>query len=166
MNDSSVLIRVYRWLKRGGFMQNIRIRVAGILVRDEQILLVRHEKDGRSYWLIPGGGVDFGESAEKALIREFQEEVGLEIKVGKLVLVHDSIPPNRHRQVLNLYFLVKAEKFDLNVTQDAVLKDASFYPLTEFMKMQVNPDMKKEIMEGIANQWVDSCRYLGNQWKD
>lgn len=147
-------------------MQNIRIRVAGILVKDDQILLVRHEKDGKSYWLIPGGGVDFGESAEQALIREFQEEVGLDIKVGKLVLVHDSIPPNHHRQVLNLYFQVTAENYGLKVTPDAVLRDAAFYPLVDFPGMPVNPDVKKEIVEGIAQHWAESCRYLGNQWKD
>ncbi len=147
-------------------MQNIRIRVAGILVKDQQILLVRHEKDGKSYWLIPGGGVDFGESAEQALIREFQEEVGLNIQVGKLVLVHDSIPPNLHRQVLNLYFLVTADHFKIKVTPDAVLRDAAFYPLADFPGMPVNPDVKKEIGEGIASGWAGSCRYLGNQWKD
>lgn len=147
-------------------MQNIRIRVAGILVKEDQILLVRHEKNEKSYWLIPGGGVDFGESAEAALVREYQEEVGLQIRVGKLVLVHDSIPASLHRQVLNLYFLVSADKFEIKVTQDAVLRDAAFYPLAEFPKMQVNPDVKKEIMEGIANHWSESCQYLGNRWKD
>lgn len=147
-------------------MQTIRIRVAGILVKEGDILLVRHEKNGRSYWLIPGGGVDFGETAEEALIREFQEEVGISIKVGKLVLVHDSIPPNRHRQVLNLYFLVTADKFDIKVTSDAVLKDAAFHSLQEFPKMQINPDMKTEILDGISKGWAESCRYLGNQWKD
>jgi 8-oxo-dGTP diphosphatase len=146
--------------------QVIRIRVAGILVKDGKILLVRHEKNGKSYWLLPGGGVDFGESAGEALIREFKEEVGLTVQVGKLVLVHDSIPPNRHRQVLNLYFLVTAEQFDLKVTPDAVLRDAAFYALSEFPQMQVNPDMKKEILEGIAKGWSESCRYLGNEWKD
>ena len=100
------------------------------------------------------------------IIREFQEEVGLSIKVGKLVLVHDSIPPNRHRQVLNLYFLVTAEKYNIKVTQDAVLKDAAFYPLSEFGGMAVNPDAKKEILEGIGNGWSESCRYLGNRWHD
>ncbi len=147
-------------------MQNIRIRAAGILVKDGKILLVRHEKNDKSYWLIPGGGVDFGETVEQALVREFQEEVGLAIKVGKLVLVHDSIPPNHHRQVLNLYFIVTSEKHELKVTPDAVLRDAAFYPLSEFPTMPVNPDVKKEILEGIAQQWAESCRYLGNQWKD
>ena len=147
-------------------MQNIRIRAAGILVKDGQILLVRHEKNGKSYWLLPGGGVDFGESVEDALIREFQEEVGLPIRVGKLVLVHDSIPPNHHRQVLNLYFVVSSSHFNLHVTPDAVLRDAAFYPLAEFQGMTVNPDVKDEVLEGLKNQWSDSCRYLGNRWKD
>lgn len=147
-------------------MQNIRIRAAGILVKEGQILLVRHEKNGKSYWLIPGGGVDFGESAEEALIREYREEVGLPIKVGPLVLVHDSIPPNRHRQVLNLYFMVTADHFNIKVTPDAVLRDAAFYPLDQFSGMIVNPDVKAEILEGLENQWPGGARYLGNRWKD
>ena len=147
-------------------MQSIRIRVAGILVQDGKILLVRHDKNEQSYWLIPGGGVDFGESAEAALVREYQEEVGLPIEVGPLVLVHDSIPPNHHRQVLNLYFAVKAQHTNIHVTQDAVLRDAAFYDLSEFGAMPVNPDVKKEILDGIANNWTQGCRYLGNRWHD
>lgn len=147
-------------------MQNIRIRAAGILVRDGQILLVRHEKYENSYWLLPGGGVNFGESIEEALIREFKEEVGLSVQVGKLVLVHDSIPPNHQRQVLNLYFIVSAKQFNIKVTPDAVLRDAAYYPLEEFPQMTVKPDVKQEILEGLKNQWLESCRYLGNRWKD
>jgi len=145
---------------------NIRIRVAGILIKDNEILLVRHEKNQKNYWLLPGGGIEFGETAEAALAREFQEEVGLKIKIGKLVLVHDSVPTDLHRQVLNLYFLVTAEKFEIQVTTDEVLKDAQFYPFAEFSKMTVNPDVKAEITEGISNNWVESSRYLGNRWRD
>jgi ADP-ribose pyrophosphatase YjhB (NUDIX family) len=147
-------------------MPAIRIRVAGILVKDSRILLVRHEKNGNSYWLLPGGGMEFGETAEEALVREFKEEVGLDISVGKLILVQDSIPPNRHRQVLNLYFLVSASRFDIKVTTDGVLKDASFYPLDDFKDMIVNPDVKTEILSGLSSNWPEGCQYLGNRWKD
>ncbi len=147
-------------------MASIRIRVAGILVKDNKILLVRHEKREKSYWLLPGGGVEMGESAGEALVREFMEEVGLKIEVGPLVLVQDSIPPDLHRQVLNLYFLVSAQKFDLKVTQDAVLKDAAFYPLEEFPSMPINPDVKAEILEGLSKNWPGGCQYLGNRWND
>jgi len=146
--------------------KSIRIRAAGILVHEGKILLVRHEKNGKSYWLIPGGGVDFGETVEAAVIREYQEEVGLPIKVGPMVLVHDSVPPNRHRQVLNIYFMVTAEHFNIQVTQDAVLRDAAFYDLKDFGNMQVNPDVKKEILEGLATNWAKGCQYLGNRWHD
>jgi 8-oxo-dGTP diphosphatase len=147
-------------------LQSIRIRAAGILVHDGKILLARHEKNGKSYWLIPGGGVDYGETVEAAVIREYQEEVGLPIKVGSMVLVHDSIPPNLHRQVLNIYFMVTAEHLNIQVTQDGVLKDAAFHDLKDFADMQVNPDVKKEILEGLNTQWAKGCQYLGNRWHD
>jgi len=46
-----------------------RIRVSAILRREGRILLCRHEKAGREYWLLPGGGVDLGESLAEALQR-------------------------------------------------------------------------------------------------
>ncbi len=149
-------------------MPQIRIRVAGILVKDDRILLVRHEKNGKSYWLLPGGGVEFGETVEQALIREFKEEVGFSIQVGKLVLVNDSIPSDRHRQVLNLYFVVSAlnDNEEIKVTPDGILKDATFYSLADFPKMTVNPDVKDEVLRGLADRWAGGCRYLGNRWKD
>jgi mutator protein MutT len=148
------------------FVNQIRIRAAGILVKNDQILLVRHEKKGKSYWLLPGGGVDFGETVEEALVREFKEEVGLTVQVGKMVLVHDSVPPDHHRQVLNLYFIVSTTDTEIKVTKDAVLQDAAFYPLSEFKGMTVNPDVKAEILEGLKTDWPGGCRYLGNRWKD
>ena len=45
----------------------------------ERILLTRREDNGR--WCIPGGGMDAGESAEEACIRELLEETGLEVRV-------------------------------------------------------------------------------------
>jgi 8-oxo-dGTP diphosphatase len=54
-----------------------RIRVSVILRREGRILLVRQEKPGREYWLLPGGGVTAGESLVDALRREVAEEVGL-----------------------------------------------------------------------------------------
>ena len=48
-----------------------RVRVAGILIEDDRILLIEHTKNDKKYWLVPGGGVDWGESAAEALAREF-----------------------------------------------------------------------------------------------
>ena len=39
-------------------MSEPRIRVSAILRWNERLLLCRHEKPGKEYWLLPGGGVN------------------------------------------------------------------------------------------------------------
>ena len=74
-----------------------RIRVSAILRWGGRILLCRHEKAGRAYWLLPGGGVNSGESLVRALHRELAEEVGVtdEIPVEGPVAIVDPIAPAR-----------------------------------------------------------------------
>ena len=74
-----------------------RIRVSAILRWQGRVLLCRQEKPGKEYWLLPGGGVDGGETLIEALRRELREELGVEADVqfeGPVALV-DSIAPKR-----------------------------------------------------------------------
>ena len=54
-----------------------RIRVSAILKWQGRVLLCRQEKPGKEYWLLPGGGVEGGETLDEALRRELGEELGL-----------------------------------------------------------------------------------------
>jgi ADP-ribose pyrophosphatase YjhB (NUDIX family) len=45
---------------------DVRVRVGGILITNDGILLIAHKKDNNVYWLLPGGGVDYGESLSEA----------------------------------------------------------------------------------------------------
>jgi len=55
---------------------------AAILDADPaHILMVLHSHDGRTYWTLPGGGLDPGETFEQAVVREAWEETGLEVEV-------------------------------------------------------------------------------------
>ena len=47
-----------------------RVRVAGILIENDEILLIEHTKNDKKYWLVPGGGVVWGDSKAESLIRE------------------------------------------------------------------------------------------------
>ena len=58
------------------------IRVGGLFEVDGKILMVQQGRGDDRYWLLPGGGVRFGESLAQALIRETQEELGLRVAVG------------------------------------------------------------------------------------
>lgn len=61
-------------------------RVRAIIVDEGRIALIERHRDGRRYFVFPGGGVEAGESPRDALVRELREETGLEVDVGRLVV--------------------------------------------------------------------------------
>jgi 8-oxo-dGTP diphosphatase len=65
----------------------LRPRVCAAIIRDEKILMVLHDhgSNSRSFWTLPGGGVEAGETNEQAVIREVKEEVQLNGKVERLL---------------------------------------------------------------------------------
>jgi 8-oxo-dGTP pyrophosphatase MutT (NUDIX family) len=63
----------------------MRFRVTLIIVQDEEILLIDRQRNGRSYYVLPGGGVEPGESLAQAAIREAQEELSLAVELGPLL---------------------------------------------------------------------------------
>jgi 8-oxo-dGTP diphosphatase len=88
------------------FGNQLRVRVNGILIQDEKILMVKHLMgNGKILWSVPGGGMDFGQNARNNLIREFSEETGLEVFVENYLFVHEYLDPPLHG--MEHFFLVK-----------------------------------------------------------
>lgn len=75
------------------FGGKVRVRVGGILIEDNKILLLKHEGVGKMeyLWSPPGGGMEFGENAEENLKREFLEETGLNIRVDEMLFMNEFI---------------------------------------------------------------------------
>ena len=84
----------------------VRVRVCGICVEDDALLLVNHGSlnDKDALWIPPGGGIEPGEAAEVTLKREFREETGLQIEVGEFLFVNEFIQPPLH--AVELFFRV------------------------------------------------------------
>ena len=51
----------------------------------KRILLVKQSHEGRDIWMVPGGGIEDGESAAQAAVREVREETGLDIEVLRMI---------------------------------------------------------------------------------
>ncbi len=83
----------------------IRVRASALIVQETSILLVQQFVPVKSepVWLPPGGGVETGEEAEKALIREVMEETGCKVQPVSLRYVHEFISPPFH--AVELYFI-------------------------------------------------------------
>lgn len=67
--------------------------VAGVIISSDNKMLMGKGHDGSVYkdcWLIPGGGVDEGETKLQALVREIKEEAGLDVSSYEAELVEDA----------------------------------------------------------------------------
>ena len=61
------------------------MRAAVILIEGDTVALIERVREGRRYYLFPGGGVEPGETPEGAAIREAREELGLDVEIVRLI---------------------------------------------------------------------------------
>ncbi|MCL2155584.1 MAG: NUDIX hydrolase [Leptospirales bacterium] len=143
---------------------DVRVRVAGILINNNEILLIAHKKDNDIYWLLPGGGVDYGESLSEALIREFIEELNIEITVNDLALISDSIDPAGDRHIINIFFLCEYSKGEFMLGNDLRLYDFKFFKRDEIPNIKLFPPINNELISIIDSG--AKMKYIGKLWKD
>jgi ADP-ribose pyrophosphatase YjhB (NUDIX family) len=82
-------------------------RVAGVAIHDGAVLLHRAEYD--SFWTLPGGRAEHGESAEQTLAREMREELETDVDVLRLLWLVENFfaHDGRHYHEIALYFLMR-----------------------------------------------------------
>lgn len=83
------------------------VGIGALIFRGDEVLLVKRGKPPREgQWSIPGGIQTTGETVAEAAVREVREETGLEIEVGEVVAVIDSIVRDEAGRVQYHYTLV------------------------------------------------------------
>jgi len=61
------------------------LRAAAIIFHDGHVLL--HRIEGDTFWSLPGGRVEPGEDAATTVVREMQEEIGVQVRVERMACV-------------------------------------------------------------------------------
>jgi 8-oxo-dGTP diphosphatase len=145
-----------------------RIRVSAILRWNDRMLLCRHEKPGKEYWLLPGGGVNSGESLVDALHRELAEEIGIdeELPVEGPVAIVDSIAPVRSfaaKHVVHIIFAgdLGGRSLEAVTSQDAAVRGHRLFGVDDLDGVVLHPPIQR-----FLRRWQpgDPAVYLGALW--
>ena len=132
------------------------------------ILLCRHEKPGKEYWLLPGGGVNSGESLIAALRRELHEEVGIDEQLpfeGPVAVV-DSIAPESSftaRHVVHIIFAgdLTGRSLDQVTSSDAAVRGHRLFTLVDLEDVVLHPPIQRFLARWRPG---DPVVYLGPLW--
>ncbi|WP_200976096.1 NUDIX domain-containing protein [Echinicola sp. 20G] len=126
------------------FGGRLRTRVNGVLIENDKILMIKHQMGlNKSFWNVPGGGMDYNTNATDNLKREFLEETGLEIEVKKFLTVSEFLQPPLH--AIELYFEVSKKSGDLIKGIDPELSEnKQLIEEVKFMSIEEISEIKKE----------------------
>lgn len=138
--------------------------VGVILVRNGRILLGKRHPDPKKAdsafksageWSLPGGKIDFGESLEKAAIREVKEETGIKISNPKVISVHNF--KNKHAHFVTVGLVAKKWKGKAKVTEPNEMTEWAWFSLKKLPKPRYFPSF------GVIENYLKKKFYIKNQ---
>ena len=130
------------------FPSLVRIRVAAAVVEKGKLLVVKHEKKGKAWWCLPGGGLEPGEALSACAEREFLEETGLRVKAGRIIYLGELILPEEH--LLDVFIRAEKTSGTLARGEDQGLKALRFVPLKDLRRMSFLP---REVANRFEKDW-------------
>jgi 8-oxo-dGTP diphosphatase len=92
-----------------GMIDKFNLRVYGICLLDESVLLVHENLNGFAFTKFPGGGLEFGEGLKEALVREIKEELDLDCNILEHFYTTDFFQQSAFKaneQLISVYFLI------------------------------------------------------------
>lgn len=150
-------------------MSKVNLRVSALCIREGHVLLIEHKSFApedpdlpASYWILPGGGVERGETLDEALKREMLEETGLECRVGNLLFIKELLYPwpglpgqgSRHHSV-SLGFHCTVTGGEMRTGRDPEFPDeqqviirTAWIPLRELGRYHLYPPFLAEYIHG------------------
>lgn len=141
-----------------------RKRARAIIISDEKIMVMYRELNDRVFYAFPGGGMEGSESEEECVIREVNEEFGINVKPIKKVYVYETEKSIEYFYLcewLNGEFATgKGEEFDKNNTNGVYIPE-----LINISDIPNLPLMPKEIAESFFKDYSSHGKALTSDIK-
>lgn len=116
-----------------------RVGAHGLCVARGQLLLVRcaPHLDDAGKWSVPGGGIEWGEAPEAAVVREFREETGLDATVGHVAGVFSrTYMRNPERPQPSVHFMSIVYWADVDPAAELVPEAVGTSDLAEWIALE------------------------------
>jgi ADP-ribose pyrophosphatase YjhB (NUDIX family) len=136
------------------------IRVTGILMENDQLLLVRQKVNERE-WSLPGGRLEQGESLAQGMLREMKEETGLDTAIERMLYVCDVASSGN--TVLHITFLLKRTggtiTLPTNEFDQYPIHEVRFVPVDELRNLGFSEEFVRLIRLGFPQ----AGNYMGDK---
>lgn len=125
---------------------------AGVLVvKDGKFLLAQRNKENyNGIWIIPGGGVKFGESTKAAAMREFKEETNLDVDILSFIGFKEIINVEGNYHAIVFYYLATPKVGVLKTVAD--VDNAKFLSIEEIKTLNIADSVEWVLRE--SGFWV------------
>ncbi len=145
--------------KQGNFRFNYRI--VGVCLRDEDVLL--HKNAADDYWTLPGGRAELMEFSPETLRREMQEELDVQVNVGRLLWVIENFFDLESEiwHELSLYYLMSFpekhkyyDSLEFHGIEDSGRLIFRWFPIAGLIEMRLFPTFLRKSLQSIPNHPV------------
>jgi len=147
---------------------SIETRIEAVIINKEgNLLLLEHEKNGKRYWVLPGGHLQPLEKLDKCILRELKEELSIEKAIVKdLCFVDEYINKSKKRHIIKIGFICEisesqAEKIKIP-ENESVIKNFDFLSSTKILlSMEKFFPSKSFLIQLIKNIHKENGRNYG-----
>lgn len=111
-----------------------KLTADGAIIKDGKILLIERKNEPfKGKWALPGGFVEYGEKVEDAVVREVNEETGLDTKIIDIVGVYSDPSRDPRGHIVTVVYLLDILDGEIKGSDDAA--DAKFFDLNDLPKL-------------------------------